>query len=829
MSRRYTGIILPIILVLLFSSVWTTTSNNDFQYSSESKVVRERSSTRSYVPHDAILIVGDTQLNETAVSEGWLGNGSVGNPFIITGYSIDVDNESALEIQNTTLHLLVENCFFSGSLVSLDIGNVSHCTIKSVECTTMSGSHSAIRVDTCEDMRINDIIVRNCGTGLGIVDVTNSELDNVTCFKTHDGVLLMGTENITVTNSVVYSCEQSGFDIYSDNTTFENITCYDNGWAFTISQSGNLTLRNIDCSPSRYSTSYQGISCFDVGDSLFSNITCNLLEEGFQLDACFDNTIENLTVISAYRGFVMTGSAHHNLVTNSTIAFCRYGPLVYGTLNDFYNNYIIQNIWGQVIDEGSDNYWDDGVSIGNFWSDFSGEGIYLIPGSANSIDHYPLTEYPFGPLLNQPDNMTVTGINAIHWRAFDTNPSHYEVYVDGSRRDDSTWDGGHIYAVIENLTTGTHNFTVLVQDLSGEINSDTVFVLALEEIPIYTMYGLIPRLPLYLGSLEYIEFWEIPGTGTAEDPFRIEDYYFLVDSNDEDTGLELSNLNSFHVLVQNCYFPGSRLDNGSTYYYDCGIHLFNCSNVIITNCTFYDLHDGIYASHCTDNIIENCTFVGDDIDEPSEDDTDGISLFLCNGMRIENNTVTFCTRGITLLETSETEILINSVTNGETGLLIEAFCEENFISSNTFQNLTSEGIFVMSSSRNLISNNTFAYNRNRGLYLDPESTENIVTDNYFVDNGVNAEDDGTGNSFDYNYWSDYEGVDADSDGYGDTPYSVPGDAASSDPHPRGTLSPSTTTDTGVSLNPLIPIVTFGSIAVVVVVGVYMVGRRPKSG
>ena len=48
--------------------------------------------------------------------------------------------------------------------------------------------------------------------------------------------------------------------------------------------------------------------------------------------------------------------------------------------------------WSTVcnaLDDGVENSWDDGESIGNSWSDYSGTGVYYVNGTATSIDHFP--------------------------------------------------------------------------------------------------------------------------------------------------------------------------------------------------------------------------------------------------------------------------------------------------------------------------------------------------------------------------------------------------------------------------------------------------------
>jgi hypothetical protein len=64
--------------------------------------------------------------------------------------------------------------------------------------------------------------------------------------------------------------------------------------------------------------------------------------------------------------------------------------IIYGASynNRIYNNIIYLSSQG-VRDDGSGNFWDNDVSIGNWWSNYAGSGAYNIPGSAGSVDRYP--------------------------------------------------------------------------------------------------------------------------------------------------------------------------------------------------------------------------------------------------------------------------------------------------------------------------------------------------------------------------------------------------------------------------------------------------------
>jgi parallel beta-helix repeat protein len=299
-----------------------------------------------------------------------------------------------------------------------------------------------------------------------------------------------------------------------------------------------------------------------------------------------------------------------------------------------------------------------------------------------------------------------------------------------------------------------------------------------------------------------------------------------------------------NALIENCSFAGDEARDGIRLHESqsvtvCNCSLYNCSttgismtgadsqNITISGNTIDGKPQSIYDSigiRATDiydknlkiigNVIKNCEgIVVDARDNTLIANNTCIGHDKWNyGIRIDgsgiivNNTCTVCSRGI-YLDGRESIVMNNTVWNNSYGIYGVSTLG-NFILSNTINNNT-YGIFLEKTlirpepwnNGNMLSNNTILENY-VGLYLY-ESVNNSITRNAFINNTFNALNDGIANLFDYNYWSDYVGVDEDCNGIGDTPYIYEfGNVRDDNPlmHPLGLVpSPPTTTTTTTSI------------------------------
>lgn len=168
-----------------------------------------------------------------------------------------------------------------------------------------------------------------------------------------------------------------GLDIFdSCNVTIKNLTILDEVQGISIGRSSGVIITNV--------------TIRGTGDSLpFSQTWAISIQGGNSNQIVGNNIIGNMV------GFFIAETSNNTIQRNNVVNCSSMTIGAYDSSNNliFDNNFI--NNSNLFVDEGigsnspiSVNIWDNGA-IGNFWSDYSGNGSYVI--DANNIDYHPLS------------------------------------------------------------------------------------------------------------------------------------------------------------------------------------------------------------------------------------------------------------------------------------------------------------------------------------------------------------------------------------------------------------------------------------------------------
>jgi parallel beta-helix repeat protein len=212
--------------------------------------------------------------------------------------------------------------------------------------------------------------------------------------------------------------------------------------------------------------------------------------------------------------------------------------------------------------------------------------------------------------------------------------------------------------------------------------------------------------------------------------------------------------------------------------FDVGIYLFDSNNCSITGCIVGNNTENVWLEQSSNNTLSENTVKyagvhGIVLRTSSENNTiaqnqlqakpTGIMLWRSSRYNsvFANHVNGSDTAGIYMTNSSRSDIFDNNVSNSYNGLRLDTYSYENKIHGNTIEHSTYWGIYIGSS-----SNNTFYQNN----LLDNPSQ--VVGDS-----SVNLWDNGSQG----NYWSDYNGTDANHDGIGNTAYAI--NANNSDRYP----------------------------------------------
>jgi len=241
-------------------------------------------------------------------------------------------------------------------------------------------------------------------------------------------------------------------------------------------------------------------------------------------------------------------------------------------------------------------------------------------------------------------------------------------------------------------------------------------------------------------------------------------------------GFYLNNANrcniTGNIMAYNLYgvylvrsFNNTISRNTVTENHDVGISLNSSSanDIFGNNITNNEYGSGVYLFNSLENTISRNNITNNSI---------GVRLKDASNNNVSGNTVTDNWTGISLTSSFNNTISANTVT-ANSGCGVSLGGSNNTVYGNTIAANDDFGIYLPVSSNNIISGNDITNNYVNGIRL-ADTSSNRLYHNNIIDNvqQVFIEYVGHGNLWDNNvegnYWSNYDGTDADNDGIGDS-------------------------------------------------------------
>ncbi|MEF8874846.1 MAG: NosD domain-containing protein, partial [Candidatus Thermoplasmatota archaeon] len=299
------------------------------------------------------------------------------------------------------------------------------------------------------------------------------------------------------------------------------------------------------------------------------------------------------------------------------------------------------------------------------------------------------------------------------------------------------------------------------------------------------------------------------GNGSEENPYILEE--FKIDGGGFGYGIYVGNV-SHHFVVQECTLKNSSGRNGE-YFKNSGVYIYNTSHGHLEGNTITNNSIGVLLTDSEENMIVvneivnntigmNITNSSNNVLEDNqvvENEQTGITLTLSHSNEITmNNVSSNLGKGVYLDECINNSIRnLRSMGNDKAGLELQS-SDFNQIENNNISFNSGDGLYIVYSNNNVVNLTEVLSNGNHGIFLN-NSENNKIYHNNFIDNDIQARDNGLYNDWTNgypdggNYWSDHDGDDNQSggnqglpgsDGIIDSPYQgIGGGTGAQDDYP----------------------------------------------
>ena len=459
--------------------------------------------------HDTLFIDGNNMFANNASNEGWIGNGTYSNPFIIENYEINATLSHGIEIRNTNLYFIIKNVTVINGRSNYNYGfYLANVTNGKLINNTADNHLAGFLLWNSDNNTFTDNLATNSLHGFRVWNSDNNTLTNNTANDNIEyGIFLDTSNNNTITKNIVLLngigsiyeinsvgndisnniCGLQSFTLFSDVDGFDedgsftiNWTVSENAENYTLYQNGVILVEGLtetnytitDLAIGTYQFYVKAINRYEERDSNTIEVTVSHIihidgNSDFHQTAVAQNftgngTFSNPYIIEDYEIIASTGHGIH--IQNSDLYFIiRDVVISNGRSDNYYGFYLenvthgklednsaINNVYGFLLKVSYNNTLDGNTALDNL------NGITINFSNYNTMINNSISNNRHGLSLSSSHNNSLTG-NEI------TDNTYFGVYLDSSNNN----------SIIENTATGNLNGITISSSHNNTITNNT--------------------------------------------------------------------------------------------------------------------------------------------------------------------------------------------------------------------------------------------------------------------------------------------------------------------------------------------------------------------
>ncbi|MHA2366296.1 MAG: right-handed parallel beta-helix repeat-containing protein, partial [Candidatus Hodarchaeales archaeon] len=411
--------------------------------------------------NNTISIENNTDFQQIAIFNSWLGNGSKGNPYQINNLIFENNGSTPLiSIKNTNLSFIIENCQFNNdfdneslNFIGLYLSNVSNGVIKgntfynltygvlshnssylTIKNNTFNQNNFSLSLNNQENVKIiengffkniygiyselelynstisdNTIELSN-ETGIYLENATDVQLlNNHVSFSKKDGIFIFNALNVSLINGSIYKNALNGIEIFdSRNLTIQGLSALENSiHGINLDNSSNIKLKNNNIIKNELS----GIQL--INSSLVTIHVNEIRLNQYGLQSCNSSLIQissNSINFNYVDGIFLNSSENIEILKNSLTNRKTNGINIYKSRNlNISENWISDSLESGILINQSTH-----ISIINNTVTGDKIGIKSLNGMNNTIEWNLITgNSQYGIFLNNFSNYTLIQNNSL--------------------------------------------------------------------------------------------------------------------------------------------------------------------------------------------------------------------------------------------------------------------------------------------------------------------------------------------------------------------------------------------------------------------------------